>query len=308
MLPATLLTIVISSSPLLVHATSSTKRGLCYVPSDEHASDDDLWTASSTPLTWYYNYQSTPSSALSSSGLTFVPMLWGATDGVDSGFYSAVKAQLDAGEAISHVLGFNEPDGESDTGGSDMPAAVAARAWQAELEPLRALGVKLGAPAVTGSPGGLEWLDAFFEACDGGCAVDFVPVHWYGNFEGLASHLGQVRERFENKSIWVTEYNLPDAELDETQEFYNMSAEYFDRLDYVTHYSLFGAFRSDDSNVGPNGAMLDSDGDLTDIGSWYLGGAATGNEPDSASAKLGAAAFAGWGVLLVAVAGAWSLL
>jgi hypothetical protein len=47
----------------------------------------------------------------------------------------------------------------------------------------------------------------------------------------------------------------------------------------VTRYSYFGAFRSSVSNVGPNAAMLDQNGKLTDIGSWYMGGVATNNVP-----------------------------
>ena len=71
--------------------------------------------------------------------------------------------------------------------------------------------------------------------------------------------------------MWITEYNLPNADLDDTQSFYKTSAEYFDRLDSVERYSPFAAFRSDVSNVGPNAAMLNRDGELTDIGAWYLG-------------------------------------
>ena len=37
--------------------------------------------------------------------------------------------------------------------------------------------------------------------------------------------------------------------------------------------------------MGPNAAMLTQDGQLTDIGSWYLGGAATGNVPSSSSSS-----------------------
>jgi hypothetical protein len=38
----------------------------------------------------------------------------------------------------------------------------------------------------------------------------------------------------------------------------------------ITHYSYFGAFRSDVSNVGPNATMLTKNGKLTDIeaGTW----------------------------------------
>lgn len=80
-----------------------------------------------------------------------------------------------------------------------------------------------------------------------------------------------------------------------------MSAKYFDRIDYIDRYSYFGSFRSDVSNVGPNAAMLTQKGQLTDIGSWYLGGKATNNIPSSKSAAVrGAAAFGT--VLVMAVA------
>lgn len=61
-----------------------------------------------------------------------------------------------------------------------------------------------------------------------------------------------------------------------TEAFFNTTLEYLDRLDYVARYSWFGAFRSDVSNVGPSGAMLDAHGKLTDLGDWYLGRAGTG--------------------------------
>jgi hypothetical protein len=83
--------------------------------------------------------------------------------------------------------------------------------------------------------------------------------------------------------MWITEYNLNDQDLETTQDFYTQSAEYFDRMDVVERYSLFGAFRSDVSNVGPNGAMLSADGQLTDIGAWYLGREATGVPPSQGS-------------------------
>ncbi len=54
-----------------------------------------------------------------------------------------------------------------------------------------------------------------------------------------------------------------------------------DTYSYITRYSYFGAFRSDVSNVGPNSAMLTENGELTDIGSWYLGRPATGAVPSS---------------------------
>lgn len=67
----------------------------------------------------------------------------------------------------------------------------------------------------------------------------------------------------------------------------------------ITHYSYFGAFRSDVSNVGPNAAMLTEKGKLTDIGSWYLGGTATNNVPRKGAANQ-VAKFASWSVAVMA--------
>lgn len=214
--------------------TTSPKRGLVYVPSNKHPDDDSIWDSPTSDLTWYYNYQSTPSPAFSnSSKLQFVPMLFGASDSTSTSgpsFLDDVTAQIKAGADIKYVLAFNEPDGQ-DNGGSNVPADLAAQTWIKEIEPLKKQGVKLGAPAVTGAPNGFTWLENFFKECNGNCTVDFIPVHWYGNFEGLAGHIGQLRGTYPNKTIWVTEFANNDVSLAESQGFYNSSSQYFDRLE-----------------------------------------------------------------------------
>lgn len=213
--------------------SSSSKRGLVYVPSSKYPSDDKIWDAPTSDLTWYYNYGATPSSNLDNAKLQFVPMLWGAPkdpSSSDTTFLDAVKQQLSSGAKIPYALGFNEPD-SANNGGSGIPADTAAQTWIREMEPLRAQGVKLGAPAVTGAPAGLTWLANFFAACDGKCHADFIPVHWYGNFEGLASHVGQVRGTYPNMTVWITEYADPGASLAESESFYNQSSQFFDRIE-----------------------------------------------------------------------------
>ncbi|PQE28694.1 F5 8 type C domain protein [Rutstroemia sp. NJR-2017a WRK4] len=285
---------------------SSSKRGLVFVPNDKHPSDNQIWDSGNSDLNWYYNYGVLASAAFSNrtqAEFEFVPMLWSTS----TSFLSSVQSLISDGRNISHVLGYNEPDGESSTGGSSISATAAATNWISQMEPLRKLGVKTGAPAVTGSQRGLTWLEHFFDACAAAgtnCTADFIPVHWYGNFEGLASYLGQVRAAYPNTSIWVTEYALNNASLPESQDFFKTSAEYFDRLDFIDRYSYFGSFRSSVSNVGPNASMLDQDGQLTDIGSWYLGGAATGHVPEAS----GAARISGGWTLWVGLLGAGLLL
>ncbi|KAK0115732.1 hypothetical protein ONS96_014169 [Cadophora gregata f. sp. sojae] len=290
----------LSSTLILAAATAisaqttyrtSSKRGLVFVPSKspklQH--DNQIWVEQGSDLTWYYNYQPEPSTAYANrtqEEFEFVPMLWST----DTNFYNTVKGLIDGGRNITHVLGYNEPDGESSTGGSSIDPTVAATNWISQIEPLRKLGVKVGAPAVTGSPRGFVWLEDFFAACTKqgtNCTIDFIPIHWYGDFGGLASHMGQVNASYPNVTQWITEYALNDQPLEPTQGFFNMSAEYFDRLDSVGRYSYFGSFRSDVSNVGPNAAMLTQKGELTDIGSWYLGGAATNNIPKAGKDNAG---------------------
>ena len=296
------------------NGTSSPKRGLVYV-SPAKPSDDSIWTAAWTDLTWYYNYVPTPSPSLSSAtNLEFVPMLWGTDDsheGSGTEFLDNIVAQLKSGANITHVLAFNEPDGPHSTGGSDIPADDAASSWMRNIAPLRAQhGIKVGLPAVTGAPTGFTWLQNFNASCEAldkaGCAADFVPVHWYGNFEGLASHLGQVRASYPTIPIWVTEFADPGVKLKDAQDFFNQSTEYLGRLDYVERYSYFGAFRSSKSNVGANNAFLTQNGDLTDLGSWYLGGRGTGKVPSAASALGRSSLLASLsGVLFMLVAAAF---
>ncbi|KAI2468525.1 glycoside hydrolase family 128 protein [Annulohypoxylon bovei var. microspora] len=277
---------------LAVAQTRSSKRGLVFVPNSDSPQDNKIWVQSGSDLTWYYNYGSTPSPAfdgVSQDQFEFVPMLWGAVD--DTSFLDSVRGQIDSGRRITHVLGFNEPDSQYD-GGSNIQPSVAADVWVKNIAPLADKGVKLGLPACTGGWGGIPWLQQFLGNCSElvstddekkNCTYDFVSVHWYGNFEGLASHMGSYAAAFPNVSQWITEYNLNDQDLATTQAFYNTSAEYFDRMDSVGRYSLFGSFRSSDSNVGPNAVMLNNDGELTDIGSWYLGVTAAGVDPQSGS-------------------------
>jgi len=276
-------------------AATSPKRGLVYIPPvpAKYGPDIDPFVNASTDLTWYYNYLATPTASISTSKLSFVPMLWGANASFPgTGFYNSVKAQIDAGANISYVLGFNEPDGCFD-GGSCLSADLAASVWIAQIEPLRKLGVKVGSPAVTGATSGFTWLANWFAACKGGCNPDFIAAHWYGDFQGMAAHLGQINATYPNISaIWVTEMGLANSTLNATQTYYNETIPWLDKLAWVQRYSWFGAFRSPVSNIGPNATFLDARGNLTDVGAWYLGRQATGNVPSAVAIPVSAGVLA----------------
>lgn len=210
----------------LVHTqnlSSSNKRGLIYVWS-ENTSDDDIWNAETSPLTWYYNYGAYPTSGINQNKLQFVPMMWGNRP-EDAGFYDTVKGLIDSGMNIEYVLGFNEPDG-CEGGGSCIDARTAARIWKQEIEPLKKHGVRLGAPAVRG--GGAAWLQEFYTYCAGECTTDFMPAHYYGDSAGLAGWVGYLSATYQNMTVWVTEFAYPDGPLVATQESFNESITFLD--------------------------------------------------------------------------------
>jgi hypothetical protein len=157
-------------------------------------------------------------------------MFWGEPR---ENFRDAITRRQRSGENITHVLGFNEPDMERDVGGSDMSPSDAAELWQDQIEPLKELGIKVGAPAVSGSPIGYAWLREWEEECDGGCNPDFMPIHWYGIFDAFASWVGNMSVTYPDLELWVTEFGLPGASLEETHVFFNSSIDFLDGFPYV---------------------------------------------------------------------------
>lgn len=82
-----------------------------------------------------------------------------------------------------------------------MSPSLAAQVWVNTIVPLQEMGIKAGMPAVSSAPNGLEWLKNFMLECDHvigqrnsvvkNCTYDFVPLHYYGTFDGLASYIGE---------------------------------------------------------------------------------------------------------------------
>lgn len=205
---------------------TSIKRGLIFIPTTDFPEDNDVWIQKGSDLTWYYNYKGYQSPEyINETSLEFIPMLWGAPSSfTDTTFLENVTAQYTQGNNITYAMGFNEPDNTADTGGSNIKASDAATYWKKQMEPLRKLNISLGAPAVNGGSSGFEWLSNFTDACDGGCTFDFIPIHWYGSFDGLTSHISDVMDIYPDKTIWVTEWALDNSELNVTQDFFQTAA------------------------------------------------------------------------------------
>jgi hypothetical protein len=290
----------------------SPKRGLVYVSTPHSTIDDTIWTQPNSDLTWYYNYSPYPNSAY--PHLEFAPMLFSIP--TDDSFTTQIATLLDSAEAnITHILAFNEPDGPTSQGGTSLSPSAAAKSYMTTLASLLTshpkANLQLGWPAVTGSPRGLIWLADFNTSChrlaSSGCPASFLPIHWYGDFAGLASYVGQIHDLYPKLPLWVTEFADPNADIGDSQGFFNQSVAFLDRLDYVDRYAYFGAFRSQDSNIGGEGVMLDKGGALTDVGEWYLGLNGTGRDPDSGVARLGFGGGRWWSQVCASMVLTWAL-
>ncbi|KAH7322651.1 glycosyl hydrolase catalytic core-domain-containing protein [Stachybotrys elegans] len=269
-----------------VHANLTSKRGLAY-QYDSHEGDNELLISDDSPISWYYTWSMWPAEPIGHS-VMFVPMVHGLDDATGDELHERLDALP---RSSTHLLTFNEPDGETHTGGSSVSPEDAAEAYIEHIVPLRDAEDRrwvISHPVVTGSPQGLDWLRDFNESCydisDDGCPTDFVAVHWYGEAEGLRNWLEELRDFYSELApearFWVTELALPQGSEEETLAMLNQSTAYLDGEDDVEAYAWFGAFRTSDANdwTGDGVSFFDEDGGLTDVGSEYLGGEDNGFE------------------------------
>ncbi|KAF7563965.1 hypothetical protein G7046_g146 [Stylonectria norvegica] len=273
------LTIPLSSSV----SDSSSKRGLAF-QGDDHQSDASLLVSKNSTIAWYYTWSLWPAQFIGDT-IQFLPLVHSLSDASDAELVSRLD-NLPA--SATHILSFNEPDGETDTGGSSISPEDAAHSYLSNLVPLRestksrTRNWNISHPSVTGSDNGIDWLRRFnascFEINDTGCPTDFVAVHWYGDYAGLVSWLETLRGFYNETNpdirYWITEIALPKAGKDATLTMMNESLAYLDKQNYIEGYAWFGAFRANEANewTGDSVSMFDKDGSLTELGAFYVGG------------------------------------
>ncbi|KAJ9653164.1 hypothetical protein H2198_007626 [Neophaeococcomyces mojaviensis] len=261
---------------------NSSKRGIAYLGTST-AQDYNIFTSKSSPLKWYYNWSPYPvGNPRSFRNLEFVPLI----HNLDS--LSNDLSQLSNLPSTStHLLTFNEPDGSTSGGGSNISPSDAAAAYIHSIAPLsRSNGGKflISHPSTTGTLSGLNWLRSFNTSCYAlnrthGCPIDFIATHFYGDFPALASWLGTLNEYYNtnqsaNLPMWVTELALPQQSAAATEVMMNTTLPFLDGLNYVERYAWFGIFREGNANgwTGGGVALLDNQGDLSELGASYMGG------------------------------------
>ncbi|EGS23173.1 uncharacterized protein CTHT_0008360 [Thermochaetoides thermophila DSM 1495] len=181
---------------------SSGKRGLAY-------NDPTLlkrFVNSGTKISWTYNWGQYDDSGLD---LEFCPMLWGLK--LDFPQIWPTNAQKAIGAGSRCLFSFNEPDLDSQ---ANMSPELAAQKHVELMNPFAGK-AKIGAPAITNSGAphqGIGWLQKFFNACNGQCAVDFVNIHIYGvDTKTFLNHVLNVYSTFK-KPVWITEFAFDGTE------------------------------------------------------------------------------------------------
>ncbi|KAK7695626.1 hypothetical protein QCA50_000262 [Cerrena zonata] len=244
--------------------SSSSKAGLAW----PNGPWEDLNQYRSTgKVQWYYTWG--PSSI--NTDMEFVPMLWGSDQASQ---WQHTIQQTISQRHVSHVLGFNEPQ---QSGQSNISAVDAAFLWKDQIEPLKSQGIRLGSPAPSSAPSGRQWLLDWLDACQGGCTVDFIALHWYDiNSTAFIQYLNDFHDTFQ-RPIWVTEwacqnFNAPDQQcsLQDVVDFMNATQAFMDTTDWVERYSWFGAMK-DMSGVNQDDALMDNSGRINTLGQQYIG-------------------------------------
>ncbi len=218
-------------------------------------------------VSWYYNWKQTPSSGCSSTGIPFVPMIWGHTGSEQSasGISSAVSSFVSKG--YGYVLGFNEPDNSTQ---SNIVVATAVSLWPS----FDNSAIVLGTPATQANSTGQAWFNSFMTSVNGSSTLqaDFIALHWYGWNSGscdakasqLESYIKWAEGFSGSRPIWLTEWGCLNQSAPDTTtvlNFYNGALAVFSRHPRVQRYSWYP--------WSTNNELVNSDGSLTTLGIAY---------------------------------------
>ncbi|KAH6848358.1 glycosyl hydrolase catalytic core-domain-containing protein [Chaetomium sp. MPI-CAGE-AT-0009] len=188
-----------------------------------------------TKASWLYNWGQYDDS---DTDLEFCPMLWGLKMEFPQVWPANAQKAIDAGSRC--LLSFNEPELESQ---ANMSPELTAQKHIELMNPFSGK-ARIGSPAITNGGGpdhGIQWLQRFFTACGGNCAVDFLNIHIYGvDTNTFLSHLRDVHAAF-NKPVWITEFAFDgsDDEINSQLETVIDQIETNATYSFVERYSYF---------------------------------------------------------------------
>lgn len=221
-----------------------------------------------TQAHWFYTWGLSVPVELAPQNCEYVPMFWSGSSVTDANI-TYVK-QLHTQGRANYVLGFNEPDLPDQ---SNMTVSQALSLWPK----LESIGLPLGSPAASWPT--RQWIYDFLDSCKlQGKRVDFICVHMYVGTDDNA--FVQILQDLYNKyklPIWITEFatvangatTMADNPYTPAQilAFMQRLLPKLEALDFVKRYSWFSG--SPTSARLYTSALVDSYGNLTQLGKWY---------------------------------------
>jgi Glycosyl hydrolase catalytic core len=253
-------------------ASKTTKRGIC-VPWNFSPEDFRLYADAMEKgkIGWCGNWEMWKPNGLP-SGLAYVPQ---CRTSKEAGQIHDYLNGYASDAQVSHFLGFNEPDIDSQ---ADMSVEQAVELWKAHVLTMKAKhhNIRVGSPGISNGPGGIPWLQKFFQQLGGieRSGVDFIAIHYYGpDVTHFKDYVTQVANTFK-KPIWLTEFACtnwnPAAPIsnEDVIKFLQESIQFLDSAQFVERYAWFGAMEDVGEAVGrSNGLQIN--GTLSEAGKIY---------------------------------------
>ncbi len=205
------------------------------------------------------------------SNIEFVPMIWGANSTAVS-VIDYIESLVNNGE-ITHLLGFNEPDLESQ---SNLTVDQAVVLWSR----LENTGALLGSP-VTAAPLNAWMTDFMSIASEENLQIDFIAVHWYGppNPTNFINKINEVFDQYQ-KPIWITEFAVRDPEAtsiennqyspEQVLEFMEVVLPELEQMAFVHRYAWFSTSTTNENYAKTaTSVLIDDDNQITPLGEYY---------------------------------------
>jgi len=246
------------------------KKGACLITVREYEKDWDKRVAALN-VDWHYSWgHERPGNKLSE--VEFVPMMWGwnSNNMEHNEQRLADILRQKRAKKVTHLLGFNEPDGKTQ---ANLSVDTAIAAWPKLMK----TELRLGSPAPVHADG--KWMQEFMKKADAkDYRVDFICVHWYGgaNAKSLIDRLDKIHKLY-GKPIWLTEFCPADWSAkkkgnngispEQVKKFMLEVLPKLDELEYVERYAWFTC--RDDNLALISSQLIRDDGTLTELGRIY---------------------------------------
>jgi Glycosyl hydrolase catalytic core len=180
---------------------------------------------------WYYSWWQ---SSDHNPDIEFVPMISNRKNAEETEAFTTVTNN----DKIKHLLGYNEPERESQ---GNLSIEDALKFWPKLQAIAEAKNIPLGSPAPSSDGKGVQWLEEFLrQAKKKKLRVDFIAMHWYRSrdADALATFLKGLTKTH-RMPVWLTEFNGWSGTERENYAFLKSALRFLEREKSIERYAYF---------------------------------------------------------------------